>query len=456
MDKEMKRGDEASKTPMFSAKELRKLLLPLVVEQFLSVSMGMADTMMVSSVGEAAISGVSLVDNVNILILQVLSALATGGAVVASQYLGRGDARNARKGASQLYSALLIATCFMALLCIALCRPLLRLIFGAIDHDVMGYAQTYFYLSAVSYPFVGIYGAGAALFRAQGNSRTSMFASLVMNVINVAGNALLIFVFKMGVLGAAVATLIGRVFAAMYVTWQMQRARNPMRIAQWRDLLPDMAYIRRILAIGIPAGLENGMFHFGKLLLSSLVSTLGTAAIAANAVTNSLSSMCNIPGNAVSLAMIPVVGRCLGAGRKEEAKRSTGQMMKIATLGLAVCNLLSFAVIPLVVTWFSLSPEAAELTVLVMRAFNLVSLPLWAASFTLPNALRAGGDAKFTMTVSMLSMWLCRVMLCYVFVLGFDMGLFGVWLAMFVDWVFRALFFTLRFRSGKWMEHQVI
>jgi len=217
-----------------------------------------------------------------------------------------------------------------------------------------------------------------------------------------------------------------------------------------------MAYIRRILAIGIPAGLENGMFHFGKLLLSSLVSTLGTAAIAANAVTNSLSSMCNIPGNAVSLAMIPVVGRCLGAGRKEEAKRSTGQMMKIATLGLAVCNLLSFAVIPLVVTWFSLSPEAAELTVLVMRAFNLVSLPLWAASFTLPNALRAGGDAKFTMTVSMLSMWLCRVMLCYVFVLGFDMGLFGVWLAMFVDWVFRALFFTLRFRSGKWMEHQVI
>lgn len=456
MDKEMKRGDEASKTPMFSAKELRKLLLPLVVEQFLSVSMGMADTMMVSSVGEAAISGVSLVDNVNILILQVLSALATGGAVVASQYLGRGDARNARKGASQLYSALLIATCFMALLCIALCRPLLRLIFGAINHDVMGYAQTYFYLSAVSYPFVGIYGAGAALFRAQGNSRTSMFASLVMNVINVAGNALLIFVFKMGVLGAAVATLIGRVFAAMYVTWQMQRARNPMRIAQWRDLLPDMAYIRRILAIGIPAGLENGMFHFGKLLLSSLVSTLGTAAIAANAVTNSLSSMCNIPGNAVSLAMIPVVGRCLGAGRKEEAKRSAGQMMKIATLGLAVCNLLSFAVIPLVVTWFSLSPEAAELTVLVMRAFNLVSLPLWAASFTLPNALRAGGDAKFTMTVSMLSMWLCRVMLCYVFVLGFDMGLFGVWLAMFVDWVFRALFFTLRFRSGKWMEHQVI
>lgn len=456
MDKEMKRGDEASKTPMFSAKELRKLLLPLVVEQFLSVSMGMADTMMVSSVGEAAISGVSLVDNVNILILQVLSALTTGGAVVASQYLGRGDARNARKGASQLYSALLIATCFMALLCIALCHPLLRLIFGAIDHDVMGYAQTYFYLSAVSYPFVGIYGAGAALFRAQGNSRTSMFASLVMNVINVAGNALLIFVFKMGVLGAAVATLIGRVFAAMYVTWQMQRARNPMRIAQWRDLLPDMAYIRRILAIGIPAGLENGMFHFGKLLLSSLVSTLGTAAIAANAVTNSLSSMCNIPGNAVSLAMIPVVGRCLGAGRKEEAKRSAGQMMKIATLGLAICNLLSFAVIPLVVTWFSLSPEAAELAVLVMRAFNLVSLPLWAASFTLPNALRAGGDAKFTMTVSMLSMWLCRVMLCYVFVLGFDMGLFGVWLAMFVDWVFRALFFTLRFRSGKWMEHQVI
>ena len=446
----------AQQAPLFDRRELRKLLLPLVMEQFLAVSMGMADTMMVSSVGEAAISGVSLVDSVNTLILQVLLALATGGAVVASQYLGRGDMRNARKGASQLYACLIIATTTMALICLALCTPLLRLVFGTIDDTVMGYARTYFLLSAVSYPFMGVYGAGAALFRAQGDSRTSMYASLVMNVINILGNALLIFGFRLGVLGAALATLLGRVFAAIYVTRQLQRPGNPMRISALAQLMPDGAYIRRILAIGVPNGLENGMFHFGKLILSSLVSTLGTAAIAANAVANSLSSMANIPGSAVSLAMTPVVGRCLGAGRREEAKRCTLHLMKIACIGIALTNSLLFVLIPYLTSWFSLSQEATEITIFVMRSFNVVSVVFWAGSFTLPNALRAGGDAKFTMTVSMLSMWLFRVLACYVFVLKLHMGLFGVWLGMYIDWVCRVICFVLRFLSGKWMDHRVI
>lgn len=446
----------ARETPLFVSRDIRRLLLPLVMEQFLAVSMGMADTMMVSSVGEAAISGVSLVDSVNTLILQVLLALATGGAVVASQYLGRGDTRSARKGASQLYACMLIATTAMAVICLALCRPLLRLVFGAIDDQVMGYAQTYFVLSAVSYPFMGVYGAGAALFRAQGDSRTSMYASLVMNVINILGNALLIFVFHLGVFGAALATLVGRMFAALYVTRQLQRPANPMRIGTLEQLRPDGAYIRRILAIGVPNGLENGMFHFGKLILSSLVSTLGTAAIAANAVSNSLSSMANIPGNAVSLAMTPVIGRCLGAGRRGEAKRYVKQLMLIACAGIALTNAALFVLIPYMTGWFSLSPEAAELTVFVMRSFNVVAVLFWAGSFTLPNALRAGGDAKFTMLVSMLSMWLFRVLACYVFVLKLHMGLFGVWLGMYIDWICRMICFMLRFASGKWMEHKVI
>ena len=228
-----------NKEKLFDPASLRALLLPLLLEQFLAVSMGMADTIMVSSVGEAAISGVSLVDGVNTLILQVLAALATGGAVIASQYLGRRDTRNARRAASQLYFTLIVSTSTAALLVMALCRPMLRAVFGAIEEDVMRFAQTYFFVSAVSYPFMGIYNAGAALFRAQGNSRISMYASLVMNVINILGNALLIFGLHMGVLGAALATLIGRVFAAAWVTWQLERSENPMRIASLRDLLPD-------------------------------------------------------------------------------------------------------------------------------------------------------------------------------------------------------------------------
>ena len=320
----------------------------------------------------------------------------------------------------------------------------------------MRFAQTYFFVSAVSYPFMGIYNAGAALFRAQGNSRISMYASLVMNVINILGNALLIFGLHMGVLGAALATLIGRVFAAAWVTWQLERSENPMRIASLRDLLPDGELIRRILSIGIPSGLENGMFHIGKLLVSSLVSTLGTAAIAANAVANTLSSMANIPGNAVSLAMIPVVGRCLGAGEKEQARENAGRLMRVAYAGIAATNLALLVLAPWAVRLFSLSQEAMDITVTVIRSFDVVSIFLWPASFTLPNALRAGGDARFTMTVSMISMWLFRVIACYIFVKGMGLGLLSVWVGMYIDWAFRVLLFCLRYRSGRWMEHRVI
>lgn len=445
-----------NKEKLFDPASLRALLLPLLLEQFLAVSMGMADTIMVSSVGEAAISGVSLVDGVNTLILQVLAALATGGAVIASQYLGRRDTRNARRAASQLYFTLIVSTSTAALLVMALCRPMLRAVFGAIEEDVMRFAQTYFFVSAVSYPFMGIYNAGAALFRAQGNSRISMYASLVMNVINILGNALLIFGLHMGVLGAALATLIGRVFAAAWVTWQLERSENPMRIASLHDLLPDGELIRRILSIGIPSGLENGMFHIGKLLVSSLVSTLGTAAIAANAVANTLSSMANIPGNAVSLAMIPVVGRCLGSGEKEQARENAGRLMRVAYAGIAATNLALLVLAPWAVRLFSLSQEAMDITVTVIRSFDVVSIFLWPASFTLPNALRAGGDARFTMTVSMISMWLFRVIACYIFVKGMGLGLLSVWVGMYIDWAFRVLLFCLRYRSGRWMEHRVI
>ena len=447
---------ESAQKKLFDRASLRALLLPLLLEQCLAVSMGMADTIMVSSVGEAAISGVSLVDGVNTLILQVLAALATGGAVIASQYLGRRDAKNARRAASQLYFTLIVSTVTAALLVMALCRPMLRAVFGAIDEDVMRFAQTYFFVSAISYPFMGIYNAGAALFRAQGNSRISMYASLVMNVINILGNAVLIFVFHMGVLGAALATLLGRVFSAAWVTWQLERSGNPMRIAQLRDLLPDGELIRRILSIGIPSGLENGVFHIGKLLVSSLVSTLGTAAIAANAVAGTLGGMANIPGNAVSLAMIPVVGRCLGAGEKEQARENAGLLMRVAYAGIAAACLLLFAVTPWAVQLFNLSPEAVTIATTVIRSFCVVSIFLWPASFTLPNALRAGGDARFTMTVSIVSMWLFRVIACYVFVKGFGLGLLSVWVGMYIDWGFRVLLFALRYRSNRWMEHEVI
>ena len=445
-----------TKAPMFTRRQLVTLIWPLLLEQFLSVSMGMADTLMVSGVGEAAVSSVSLVDSLNILILQILAALASGGAVVASQYLGRQDGDNARRSAAQLFSVVGIATGAAMVVCIVLSRVILRGVFGSIDEDVMAFSQIYFIISAVSYPFMGLYSAGAALFRAQGNSKVSMRASLVMNVINIGGNALLIYGFGLGVLGAALATLFGRVVAAVWVLVQQQQMENPLRVSEPADLLPRRELAGRILAIGVPSGLENGMFQIGKLCVSSLTSTLGTAAIAANAVAGTVSTMANIPGNTMSLAMIPVVGRCLGAGDKKQAKHYAVLLLGIAAAGLLVANTVLFFVIPTVAVWFSLSAEALAMCVTVVRWFSVFSVFFWAGSFTLPNALRSGGDAKFTMLVSIVSMWIFRVVLSYFFVLQLHMGLTGVWFGMFIDWICRCLCFGIRFIRGKWMEHEVI
>lgn len=442
--------------PLFTKRALFTLIWPLLLEQTLSVTMGMADTLMVAGVGEAAVSSVSLVDTLNVLIIQILSALATGGAVIASQYLGRRDTENACRSAAQLYSVLGISTVVVGIVCMLLSRPILRGVFGSIDEDVMRFAQQYFLISAVSYPFIGLYNGGAALFRAQGNSRISMLASLVMNVINIAGNALLIYGFGMGVIGAALATLIGRVFAAVFILWQNQNLSNPLRVQELADLKPRSQPIRQILSLGIPSGLENGMFQIGKLCVSSLTSTLGTSAIAANAVANSVSTLANIPGNTMSLAMIPVIGQCLGAGDKKQAKHYSVTLLGIAIGGLAIANALVFVLMPEIVTWFNLSAEASVLCTAVVHMFNVASVFFWATSFTLPNALRAGGDAKYTMTVSIISMWLFRVILSYVFVLQFQLGLAGVWLGMFCDWVFRSICFLIRFVRGKWMNHKVI
>lgn len=448
-------GENTESKPLFTRQQLISLIWPLLLEQFLAMSMGLADTFMVSSVGEAAVSSVSLVDMLNVLVFQILSALASGGAVVVSQCMGRKDA-TAKKCAAQLYSILIISTVTVMFLTFVSSRGLLRLIFGRIDEEVMTSAQIYFLFSAVSYPFMGIYNAGAALFRAQGNSKISMKASLIMNIINILGNALLIYGLDMGVTGAALATLIGRIFSAIWVTIQQQKPENPLRIDQRSDLKPEKEHIRPILAIGIPSGLENGMFQIGKLCVSSLTSTLGTSAIAANAVANTVASMSNIPGNTVSLAVIPVIGQCLGAGEKKQAKYYAKLLMAIAIIGLAATNLIVFASIPAVAQAYHLSNAARRMCVTVIRLFSVFSTFFWAISFTMPNILRSGGDAAYTMTVSILSMWIFRVVLSYFFVLKMDMGLTGVWMGMFIDWICRAVFFGVRFLSGKWMEHKVI
>lgn len=441
---------------MFKAKDLRKLILPLIVEQFLAVTIGMADTIMVASTGEAAMSSVSLVDAINILLINIFSALATGGAIVASQYLGREDNKRANVAAKQLLLVTTAMSVFIMAVCLIGRNPILDLIFGKIEPEVMDNCRVYFFWSALSYPFLAVYNAGAALYRSMGNSKVSMLTSTLMNAINIAGNALLIFGFHMGVAGAAIASLFARMVGAVLITCLLRFKPHVIQLeAVFKlDFQPEM--IKNILKFGVPTGLENGMFQIGRLMTQGLVATFGLTATTANAIGMSLSAFPQIPGTAIGLAMVTVVGQCIGARRQEEAKRYTLKLTGLAYLAMGALNLVMLALLPVVIGIYNPSPATAALARELMLYCIACTILLWPASFVLPNGLRAAGDVRFTMTVSIVSMWVFRIGFSYLLAKGLQMGVLGVWIAMTIDWAFRILCFAIRFFRGKWMNKQLI
>ncbi|WP_178725220.1 MATE family efflux transporter [Clostridia bacterium] len=441
---------------MFTAKDLRKLILPLIVEQFLAVTIGMADTIMVASTGEAAMSSVSLVDAINILLINIFSALATGGAIVASQYLGREDNKRANVAAKQLLLVTTAMSVFIMAVCLIGRNPILDLIFGKIEPEVMDNCRVYFFWSALSYPFLAVYNAGAALYRSMGNSKVSMLTSTLMNAINIAGNALLIFGFHMGVAGAAIASLFARMVGAVLITCLLRFKPHVIQLeAVFKlDFQPEM--IKNILKFGVPTGLENGMFQIGRLMTQGLVATFGLTATTANAIGMSLSAFPQIPGTAIGLAMVTVVGQCIGARRQEEAKRYTLKLTGLAYLAMGALNLVMLALLPVVIGIYNPSPATAALARELMLYCIACTILLWPASFVLPNGLRAAGDVRFTMTVSIVSMWVFRIGFSYLLAKGLQMGVLGVWIAMTIDWAFRILCFAIRFFRGKWMNKQLI
>ena len=436
---------------LFSNKSLYKIIIPLFIEQILAVTIGMLDSVMVSSVGEAAVSGVSLVDTVNLLLSYIFSALATGGAVVSSQFLGRKEYDHARSSAKQLlYSVVFTASIITAIVLVS-GKPMLSLLFGNVEADVMGHARIYFLITSLSYPFLALYNGGAALFRSMGNSKISMSVSMVMNFINVSGNAILIFGFHLGAAGAAAATLFSRIVGSVIMTVLLHDRKNVIYIEKLFSYKPDFKIIKSILGIGIPSGMENGMFQFGKILTQSLISAMGTAVIAANAVAGTLSSFVYAVGGAVGLTLVTVVGRCVGAGEFEQAKFYSKKLMKIEYTGLALMNIFLILFGKNVIAMYNLSPYSTDIAYKLLMWHALFNCTIWAVSFTLPNSFRAASDVRFPMIVSILSMWIFRVGLSDLLVLYFDLGIMGVWFAMFADWIFRGSIFATRFVSGKWL-----
>ncbi len=438
---------------MFSGQQLRKLIVPLIIEQTLAVMVGMADTVMIASRGEASVSGVSIVDTICILLIGLFSALSTGGAVVAAQYVGQKNTERASRAANQLL--LTVGTLSLSIMLIALVfnYQILYLIYRDIDADVMNYARTYFYITAVSFPFLGVYNASAALFRAQGNSKISMYVSLLMNLINVSGNAFFLFVLNWSVEGVAAATLLSRVVAALIMLVLIRKESNPIHVDKYFRLGFDWKMIKRILNIGVPNGLENSIFQVGKLLVSGLTASFGTAAIAANAVANTIASLETIPGSAMGLAMITIVGQCVGANDEKQMRYYTKKLLKIAYGALIVLNIIILLSLDGIVSIYNLEPATAEIAKQLMFCHGFFCMLIWPLSFVLPNALRAANDVKFTMVASMFSMWTFRILFSYLLAKGLQLGVLGVWLAMMIDWIFRSILFGTRFAKGGYRKH---
>ena len=446
----------AASKPIFTSAALRQLIVPLILEQLLAMTVGLAAVVMITKVGEAAVSGVSLVDSLNVLIISILSALCTGGAVVCAQYIGRQEVESARVSARQLIYISLVFS--LAVGAVLLCAPrfFVQVIFGTLEEPVAESARIYLLFSAISFPFLALYNACAALFRAMGNSRISLYVSFVMNVVNIALNFLLIYGLQIGVLGAGIATAAARAVAAVLMLLLIRSKSNVIYVRHLFPVRFEKSMVRSILSIGVPNGLENGMFNFGKLLVQALVAWLGTSAIAANAIIGSIFNIAVVPGMGMSLAILTVVGQCIGAGNYPQAMHYTRKLLIITYSAMMLVNIPILLFSDTIVRWFSLSPVAEQITQQVLPVIAISCCIVWPYSFAFPNALRAAGDARYTMIVSTCSMWAVRFGLSYLLIKQFHFGLEGVWYAMIADWVVRCVFFFFRYRGGKWKTKTVL
>ena len=441
---------------LFPRRALWMLLIPLIIEQMLNSLMGMVDTLMVSRVGAEAISAVSLVDSINNLVLQVFAAMAAGAAIICSQYLGRKDEKGCNDAAKQIVLTVVVISSVIMIIGVGFRKPLLHLIFGSVEEAVMTNAQIYFLITALSYPFIALFQAGAAFYRACGNSKFTMKTALIANVANIVGNTLFIFVLQMGAAGAAISTLISRALCAFVVFYALRKPGYAIQLKYYFSIRPDLNLIVKILAIGVPSGIENGMFQFGKLAIQSTVSSLGTAAIAAQAMTIIFENVNGMAAVGIGIGLMTVVGQSIGAGRQEEAKYYIVKLAGYAEVAMIISCILVYIAARPVTVLAGMSEESTALCMQMILAITIVKPLLWVPSFTPPNGLRAAGDVRFSMITATLTMWLCRVALSIFLMRVVKTGPIGVWYGMFADWGVRGVIFTIRFVRGKWLRFKVI
>lgn len=454
------------KTELFTKKDLNKLIRPLVLEQLLAISVGMFDTMMISSLGDNAVSGVSLVDMINVLMINIFAALATGGAVVCAHEVGLArvskgeqDFSKARDSAKQLMFVLFVVSCAVAAVCFFLRGQILGLLYSGDPGmpDVYGmasvdHAKIYFAISTLSYPFIALYNGFAALFRTMGNSRITMIVSVIVNIVNVVGNALLIYVFDQRVAGAAWSTTVSRMLGMVILAVLITNKKRIIYIDFRERLKPRLETVKKILRIGVPGGLENSVFNLGRIITISMMTSFGAEQLSANAVANNLDSLGCVPGQAVGLAVVTVVGQCIGAGDLDAAYSYAKKLMKTAYLYMGIIGTAILVSLPLTLRLYSASREALEIAALLVLIHVGIGMLIWPLSFVTPHILRSAKDVRYTMVIAISSMFTFRLFLSYIIGVRLGMGVIGVWMAMIVDWIFRSVMFVYRIKSGRWLS----
>lgn len=441
---------------MYSRRNLAALIIPLIIDSFLSILIGMADTIMVSTNGEAAVSGVSLVDTISNLLVQLFAAFATGGAVVVAQYLGSGDKEKAKDSAKNLIYISAIISVIMTIVVMPVRGIIIDTCFGDIGEDVRAYTDDYFVPILLSYPFLAIYSALTALSRAENRSVRTMLVSVMMNAINIGGNAILIFIYGLGPRGAGIASLASRVMGCIVMFILLHKGTDKLSL---KGILsgpfsPDL--IKRILRIGIPAGIEGATFNLGKIFVQSLTASLGTSALAINAVTGNFNSYSNIPGNGINLAMITVIGQCRGRRNFDDISYYTKLLIALVYISVFITVLPMFILAPQVISIYGLEKDSIQQAIPMARLCLFMCFAVWPLGFTLPNMLKAVGDVRFIMLASFSSMWLFRVLGAYILVRGLGFGVEGIWYAMYMDWIVRGMLYFWRVASGRWKAKEVI
>lgn len=441
---------------MFSNKDLRNMIVPLFFEQLLVMLVGIMDTFIVSYVGETAVSGVSLVNSFNTIFIYLFTALASGGAVVISQYIGSQDKKNSILSSSQLLMFSTIFSCVLSIVVLLFQRPILSGLFGRVDKEVMDACMTYLRISAYSYPFIAIYNASASLYRSMAKTKTTMNISLISNLINIIGNYIGVFVLRAGVAGVAVPSLLARAFSAIAITIlcfnrQLVTYYSKEDIFTWNG-----AMLKRILKIAVPNGIENGIFQFVKVALSSVVALFGTYQIAANGIAQSIWSLAALMGVALGPVYITVIGQCMGKKDTAQAKYYLKKLNRLSLVLSVIWNMLIFFITPGWMKFYQVSEETIQMVIYLVAIHNFFNAFIYPFSGPLSNGLRATGDVKFTMVVSIASTVLGRFIFSLLFAIYFNLGVIGIALAMCLDWSVRAVIFYLRYRSDKWTKYKVI